>query len=229
MTGETTHSSDHEQVRIDDFPDRLEPGSTVLVATAGPVTRHAVPLRILARLARSADSALVVSTTESASRAAGRFGRHWSDESRPTLGFVDTTSRSQYVSAIYEEQPVVYTPAPGDLERLVLALSDLSAIQVPADSTRHLVVRSVTPLIQATSPAKVATILDRIVGLRSADGCTVLGIDYTAHDRESTSTLADCVEGVLWVTRPAPDRIDLEFRSTRPGTRASNRGERQDG
>ncbi|MEF8822080.1 MAG: hypothetical protein V5A52_07370 [Halovenus sp.] len=226
---ETTQSSDLEQVRIDDFPDRLGTGTTVLVASAGAATRHGVPLRLLTRFARAADSALVVSTTESATRAASRFARHWSDESRPTLGFVDTTSRSQYVSAIYEEQPVVYTPAPGDLERLVLALSDLSAVQVPADSNRHLVVRSVTPLIEATSAARVATILDRIVGLRSADGCTVLGIDYTAHDQESMSTLADCVEGVLWVTRPASDRIELEFRSTHRGPGASNRGEGRDG
>lgn len=221
--------ADHATVRLDDLPDRLETGSTVLVASAGDVTKHAVPLRVLATLMRAGDSALVVSTTESASRTADRFDRYWPEETRPTLGVVDTVSGTQYISALYEDPPVVYTPAPGDLERLVLALSDISGLQTPADVNRHLVVTSLTPLLNATSAERVATVLDRIVGLRSSDGSSILGIDYTAHDQEAMATIASCAEGVLWVTQAADDRIELDYRPTRRQTGYSAVGESQHG
>lgn len=229
MPTDPAPSAGHATVRLDDLPDRLETGSTVLVASAGDVTRHAVPLRVLAKLARPDDSAVVVSTTEKADQTADRLERFWPDGTRPTLGFVDTVSGTQYISALYEDPPVVYTPAPGDLERLVLALSDISGIHAPADVNRHLVVTSLTPFVDATSADRVATVLDRIVGLRSEDGCCILGIDYTAHDQEAMSTIANRVEGVLWVTQPTDDRIELDYRPTRRQTGYSTLSESQHG
>lgn len=215
MNSRSDSTEVEETLQIDGLPDGLTSGSTVLVASASNPSRNAVCLQLLRAHGAAEDTALVVTTTESADRTIERFNDTDSEITRPTLGIVDTASEQQSVSALHGETPVVFTPSPGDLERLVLALSDLSGTRPPSNGARHLVVRSLTPILAGASTAGVRTVLERITGLRSEIGLCLVGIDYTAHDEETMTSIADQMDGILWVTRPDPDRLAFDYRATR--------------
>lgn len=210
-----TDPVDHESLQVDDFPDRFAEGATVLVASAGDPSRYAIGLRALCAYGTADETAIVVTTTESVDRTIETLENLCGDANRPSLGVVDTTSEGQSISALYGETPVVFVPAPGDLERLVLALSDLAGNTVSPHGTRHFVVRSLTPILETTATARVCSVLERTMGLRSRTGLGLLGIDYTAHDEATMDAVAEQVDGVLWVTRPSADRIAFDYRPTR--------------
>lgn len=205
---------DREAVQVDPLPENLSGGSTVLVASAGDPSQYAVGLRILCAQGTAEDTAFVVTTTESADRTIEIYDSLGVDSERPSLRIVDTVSVQQSVSAVYDEIPVVFTPSASDLERLVMALSNLVDTTPPTRGARHLVVRSLTPILAASSVDQLSTVLDRITGLRSETGLALLGIDYTAHDEETMTAIADLVDGVLWVTQPAPDRLAFDYQPT---------------
>ncbi len=215
MNGSTDASVDPEAIETDSFPGGLSVGSTVLVASADEPSRYAVDLRALCRYGRPDDTALVVATTESADRTIETYDRVCSESERPSLGIVDTTSEQQSVAALYDETPVIFTPSPEDLERLTLALSDLSNDNPPSNGNQHLLVRSLTPILETTPVSRVCTVLERIIGLRSGDGLCLLGFDYTAHDEETVEAISEQVDGVLWVTQTSSDRVELEYRQSR--------------
>jgi hypothetical protein len=213
--GENADSAvDREAVQVDPLPENLSGGSTVLVASAGDPSQYAVNLRILCAQGTAEDTAFVVTTTESADRTIEIYDTLGVDSERPSLRIVDTVSVQQSVSALYDEIPVVFTPSASDLERLVMALSNLVDTTPPTRGARHLVVRSLTPILAASSVDQLSTVLDRITGLRSETGLALLGIDYTAHDEETMTAIADLVDGVLWVTQPAPDRLAFDYQPT---------------
>lgn len=204
---------DVDALRTDPLPEDLGGGSTVLVASAGDPSRYAVSLRILCAQGSAEDTALVVTTTESADRTIAVYDSLDAETGRPSLGIVDTTSEQQSISALYGETPVVFTPSPGDLERLVLALSELSG-DTATGGTRHLVIRSLTPILAASSVTRVSTVLERIIGLRSETGLCLVGLDYTAHDAETMTALAGIVDGVLRVAQPSLNRLAFDYRPT---------------
>lgn len=198
-------------LHLENLPDSLSGGSTVLVASAVDPSEVAISLRILCARGTAADTAFVV-TTDSAEQTIETYGQLGTETTRPSLRIVDTASVQQSVSALYGEPPVVFTPSPGDLERLVLALSDLSEHSTPSSGARHLVVRSLTPILKSAPTARVCTVLERITGLRSETGLCLLGLDYTAHDEETMAAVGNCVDGVLWVTRSSNDRLVFDYR-----------------
>lgn len=214
MDGSSDPSIDHETVQIDTFPDGLSPGATVLIAGTIVPTTYAIGLRALCRYGHTADTAIVVTTTESADQTLDTYETICAESDCPSLGLVDTISKQQYVTAPYSDVPVASIPSPSDLERLVLALSELTDDRQPSNGTRHLVVRSLTPLLKRSSTTRVCTVLERISGLRAGTGCCLLGLDYTAHDDETIAALIEQVDGVLWLTEIADNHIMFEFRPT---------------
>lgn len=215
MTDTTESTTDGQPVEFDTVPGGLSVGSTVLIACAGDPTRDALSLQLLCEFVDADDSALVVTTTESADETIERYEHICPASDHPVLGVVDTVSEHQSVTAMYEETPVVFTPSASDLERLVIALSDLSGNAPPSSGARHLLIRSLTPILRAASTARVCTVLERITGLRSDDGLCLLGIDYTAHDEETMAAVAEHIDGVLWVTRDESAGLAFEYRPTR--------------
>jgi hypothetical protein len=197
------------------FPESLTAGATVLLASAGDPSQYLVDLRALCRYGTADDVAFVITTTMSVEDIIDAYDQLCPPSDRPALRFVDTTSAGQSVSVLYGEPPVVLIPSLDDLERLVLGLSDLSGTHPPATGARHLVIQSLTPLLETTATAHVCSILERITGLRSERGLCLLGLDYTAHDEATMSALTEHVEGILWVTQTATDRLDLEYQPGR--------------
>ncbi|MFC4407933.1 DUF7504 family protein [Haloarchaeobius iranensis] len=215
MDGNANSTVEIEALLVDPLPESLSGGSTVLVATTGDPSQHAVCLRILCAQGTEEDTAFVVTTRESANRTIAVYNCLGGETGQPSISIVDTVSEQQSISALYGETHVVFTPSPGDLERLVMALSDLSDSSVPSNRAHHLLIRSLTPVLKATSATHVGTVLERITGLRSESGLCLLGIDYTAHDEETMAAIAPLVDGVLWVTQPSPDRLAFDYQPTR--------------
>lgn len=212
MTRQSESSIDPETVQVTAFPEELPPKSTVLIAGAGEPARYAIGLQALAQYGYADDTALAVTTMTSADDTLDTYTTVCPESDRPSLALVDATSEHQYVSAPYRDTPVVFVPAPTDLERIVMALSELTQYPPTSDGDRHLLVRSLTPLLTMTSTARVRAILDRITGLHTGTGQCFLGLDYTAHDESTMTTLIERADGVLWVTDSAEGSLDCEYR-----------------
>lgn len=206
-------SEDGVAWRMDTFPDDLSRGGSILVASSGDPTRYAVELHALCEYGDGDDTAFVVTTTRSADTTRETYERLCPDE-RPRLRLVDTTARQPSVPSIYGEAATIFIPSPGDLERLVIALSDLSEATPPSDGARHLVIRSLTPVLRETPVERVRTVLDRITGLRANAGLCLLGIDYTAHDEATIRRLAEGVDGILWVAESGASTLEFDYHPT---------------
>lgn len=207
-----SNAPDHPvAVSPEGFPETLTGDRTLLVACPGPPRRYALGLQALTTGADAADTAIIVTTTETATRTIETFETLAADAPQPTLKFVDASSPDQSLNAVYDETPVIFTPSPGDLERLTIALTDLTDRNRSGDGDRHLVVRSLTPILETTPTERVETVLERITGLRTSNGLCLLGIDYTAHDEDTLQRISEHTDGILWVTRSADGDLELDY------------------
>ncbi|WP_436924086.1 DUF7504 family protein [Halosimplex amylolyticum] len=215
MTDASDSSSERDPMSVGTLPQGLSTKSTVLVAGSTDPSRHAVGFQVISRLGDADDTVLAVTTTESADETVEAAESTYPDGDRPPLGVVDTASKQQSLAAPAGEVPVVYTPAPGDLERLVVGLTELSAGGPPATGARHLLVRSLTPVLATVPTDQVCSVLRQISGIRTDSGVTLVGVDYTAHDEATMAALAERVDGVLWVASGPDGALDLEYQPVR--------------
>ena len=195
-------------------PDSIATPGTYLVAGTLDPAEHGLPLRLLGRYAESNDGVLVVSTTESASATIERVRSLCAGHMDGKLGVIDAVSRNQYISALYEAVPSIYTTTPRDLERIVVALSELTTAVRTRDS-RHLVVRSLTPSFSETNADDVYRFVERVVGLRTGSGLALLGLDLSAHDDAVVRELLQRVDGMLWADARTDGPITVQARSAR--------------
>lgn len=212
MTEYSDSSLDPETVQVTAFPKGLPSKSTVLIAGVGEPAMSAIGLQALIQYGHAEDRGLIVTTTMSAEQTLDTYTTVRPESDRPSLALVDTTSEHQYVSAPYRDTSVVFVPSPTDLERIVMALSELTEHRPASEGSRYFLIRSLTPLLTATSTARVRTILDRITGLQTGTGRCFLGLDHTAHDESTITTLIDQVDGVLWITGSAKGSLDCKYR-----------------
>lgn len=207
-------SDDASSKSIPPFPAAVSGGSTVLVAGTVDPSSYALGLRMLCQYGDAAHAGLVVTSTETADETIARYESVCPDDA-PSIGLVDTRSERQYLSSLYGPTPTVYTPSTADLERIVIALAELSETAVPPTDSRHLVVRSVTPLLEHASADRVCHVLQRISGLRTSDGIGYIGIDYTEHGQETVEALAQQVDGIVWVTRGSGKGVTFDYQPAR--------------
>ncbi|MGB9965078.1 DUF7504 family protein [Halobacterium hubeiense] len=156
---------DSSDARVDDgyggqFPAVFETGATVLVATAGPPTDYDVGLEALATFATGSDTAVVVTTATPATRTIEAFAARTGVSERPALKLVDATGTRPAYGAPYDEIPVLSTTGPGDLERLLVALADLTDRSIQSPARRHLVVRDLSPILDTATVERVTTVLE---------------------------------------------------------------------
>lgn len=197
------------------LPATLTDGASILVVSAFDPTEDALCLRILAQYGSSDDEALVVTTRSSADETIETWNQVSEGEARPSIGIVDTTSEEQSIAATYRGVPTFFTPSSGDLERIVMALSELSGASPTRSGSRHLVISSLTPILREASTERLCRVLQRIGGLRTGTGLGLYGIDATAHDRGTLTAIAETVDGVVWIDRTQAGEFETEFVSKR--------------
>lgn len=197
------------------LPQALTDGATLLVVGPDDPSDTAVSLRLLSQYGNPDDTALVVTTRASADETIQTWEGVSEAAHRPAIAIVDTTSEEQSIAAAYGEVPTVFTPSSGDVERIVMGLSELSGSARPRNRSRHLVIRSLTPILEAASTERVCQVLERIEGLRTGSGLGLYGIDVSAHDTATLAALAETVDGVVWVERSSAGGFDVTYQSNR--------------
>lgn len=198
-----------------ELPGTLADGASILVV--GPIepAEHALCLRLLGQYGAAGDTSLVVTTTASASETVDAWDEVAPAGDRPSIGVVDTTSEEQSIAATYGDVPTVFTPSSGDLERIVMAISELTGPSPPPGPSRHLAFRSLTPILHAAPTDRVCHVLDRTSGLRTGGGLGLLGVDVTAHSRTTLAKVAGAVDGVVWIERATDGNFRCEFHPKR--------------
>lgn len=215
MSGRRCRAGDRDAPERDVGVDQPVAGETVLVASAGSPTRDAICLRLLQRHATGDDRALVVTTTESAAATVETHERRSAGpDDSASLALVDTTNSRPSTSVLYGDRSVVHLPSARDLERVIVGLSELHEEPRPSADGQYLVVRSLTPILEATETAHASAALDRITGIHDEPGLSLLGVDRTAHDEETLRAIVDGVDAVLWVTEATDDELAVDYRPT---------------
>ncbi|UPV73900.1 hypothetical protein M0R89_15320 [Halorussus limi] len=201
--------------QLSDVADAVSAPTTMLIAGTVDPTEYALGLRLLAHAGSADDTAIIVTTTEGREQVIAHTRDGVVEDEVPSVAVVDTVSEDQYLTAPYADIPTVYMPSAGDLERVVIGLSDLTGTVVPSTGTRHFVIRSLTPLIEGATTERVCRLLERVKGLRVGDGLGIFGIDFTAHDEETMNELTAVVDRLLWVSEDSDGGLQFELRTTR--------------
>lgn len=189
----------------------LRAGQTLLVAESGSLRRHAVDLRLLAAQSDPSEGAAFV-TTETGSKAMLEAYESLGGEDRSdVLGVVDAVSHEQNLPASYRATPVSHVAGPHEVARLSMALADLLESSEREERRRHLVVQSLTPLLETSDPAVVERLVREVTrDSRLVDGFSILRMDFTAHDEPTFQRLRDLADLVLWVEESPDDALDFE-------------------
>lgn len=198
-----------------ELPSTLANGATILVVGPFDPSEHALSLRIVGEYGTADDTALVVTTRASAEETIDTWEEVAPAGARPAIGIVDTTSEEPTVTSTFGDVPTIFTPSSGDVERIVMALSELSGVAPPRQGSRHLVFRSLTPILEEAATEQVCRVLERVGGLRTGHGLGLFGVDVSAHDRETLTALADTVDGVIWIDRTSDGGFESEFHAKR--------------
>lgn len=200
----------------------LEAGQTLLVAESGDLRHHHVDLRLLAARSAPSEGTAFVATKTDSKQLLGTYESLETEDASDILGVVDAVSHDQNLPASYREIPVSYVAGPHDLARLSLALADLTDSSTREDRRQHLVVESLTPLLETSDP----DVVRRFVGQTTrnstlVDGFSILTVDFTAHDERTVRLVRSLADFVLWVEE-SPDGT-LTFEIEQGGSRKGRR------
>lgn len=207
-------SSDHSASmsnELENLSGLLGDGYRVLVAGSTDSVVNEVTLQLLAHVGNGLDESVIVTTARSAATTRESYAAIAERGGCPALRIVDTLSSEQSVAALYTDSPTVYVPSPIDIERLVLGVSDITDETPPATGRRHLVVRTLTPILESIPVETVIRMIDRIGGVRSPDGLSVFGCTYTSHSEADMQQLATRVDGILWIEETATGDLTFEL------------------
>lgn len=191
----------------------LEAGQTLLVAESGDLRQHNVDLRLLATRSDSSEGTAFLKTKSTSEELLETEESLETDDSSDILGVVDAVSTDQNIASSYREIPVSYVVGPHELTRLSVALKNITDSSARVDRRQHLVVESLTPLLETSDPEAVCRFVGRITQNSAlVDGFSILTVDFTAHDERTIRMVRDLVDFVLWVEE-LPDgslRFDVE-------------------
>ncbi|WP_449405044.1 RAD55 family ATPase [Halegenticoccus soli] len=210
----TPPQDSEDESSVTELLSTVTPGSTLLVTGPFDLTGSGLCLRLLCQYGTSAESALIVTTQESAETAIDRYSSLSAADDSPSIGLIDTTS-PQYVRAVYGDSPVMFIPSSSDLERLALGLSELTHLEALRATPRHLAICSLDPLLATTPTPRVKRFLERLSALRANGGIALYGVDFAAHDSSTLSDISHIADAVVWVSRTSTGALKFELESTR--------------
>lgn len=208
---ECNASTEQDELPTEVLPSGFTDGTTFLLASAGDPTQYTAALQILSEYGHTDETAVIITTITSAEELIDTYSTLVQPVDQLSMGIVDTVSRQQSLSALYNRTPIVFTPSPDDLERIIIALSDIADNHTSSGKTRHLILQSLTPILKTTATNRVCRFLKRITEFRSETGLCLLGLDYTAHNQDTIATIAERVDGIIWITQSSSGEVELEY------------------
>ncbi len=194
----------------------LVAGRTLVIAESGDLERYNLDLRLARRRSTPGESAVLVTTETDAEWMVRRYRSVTDGEPADSLGVVDTVSGDQNLPATYAETPTAYVPGPHEIERLSMALGDVTLPRSREVRRRHLVFQSLTPLLESVDSGVVTRFVRRTTEeSRTIDGFSIFRIDFTAHDDATMARVRELADLLLWVEESASGRLDFELEHVR--------------
>ncbi|SIR82672.1 hypothetical protein SAMN05421858_3990 [Haladaptatus litoreus] len=210
MTASDPIDSYFEGTVVDDLPSMADSEAVLLLT--GSVERHRtlLGLWLLERCRNESDSITLVTTELSAETLTTEYIPD--ERSRlPALGIVDTTSKHESLTMVYQPTPTIYTPRHGDVTRTSLAISELDDVLSRPDGRRHLLVSSFSSILADTTLEQASRFVDSVTGKSADFGCTLLDVDFTAHDDETLTALRSKADGIIWAEERTDGTLSVEY------------------
>lgn len=202
-------------VDFEGIPDTISDDSTICIAKPAPLTEYALPLRITDRYAADNDCRIIVTSSVSAEETI-RQQESLTRAAASRIGVVDTTA-DEYLESLYREHPTISIPRPGELSQLAIAVWDLHEALSTSCSKTHVILRSLTPILDTEPLERVTNVLEQLISQqRSRSGLTVFSIEYTEHDETTMAALEDLADGIIWVEQTGDRNLRFDYRRVRP-------------
>ncbi len=184
---------------IESLPETRPQNGVTLIAGTDRTALDRVGLQLLVRYGAVGDGAVVVTTRPDAKTTIEDYAAVDGSQ-KPDIAIIDTTSTEQNLPATYGAVPTAFTPAPTDLERTGMALVELSDQLSEGHRPVHLLVHSVSDILDDTNLERVLKLFGQTAKREgSISGQVFLSIDYADHDGETLDRLNAVADGVVWV------------------------------
>lgn len=202
-------------VDFEGIPDTISDDSTICIAKPAPLTEYAVPLRITDRYTAANDCRIIVTSSVSAEETIQQQ-KSLTHTAASRIGVVDMTA-GEHLESLYQENPTISIPRPGELSQLAIAVWDLHEALSTSCSKTHVILRSLTPILDEEPLERVTNVLERLIRRqRSSSSLTVFSIEYTEHDEATIAAFKDLADGIVWVEQAGDRNLRLDYRRVRP-------------
>ena len=192
--------------------DTTVPPGTNLLLTGAPLTgKRSLALDILAAGVEDDESAIIVTTKDSATRVLRDFEERTAYEGRP-VAIVDCVTRQQGLDDARENTRIKYASSPVDMTGIGIKLSEFLQTfhQDQGIERNRIMVHSLSTLLMYADLQTVFRFLHVFTGrIQSVDGLGVFCIDSTAHDDQTMNTLTQLFDGVVELSEDEPPVVRL--------------------
>lgn len=196
---------------VDNLPPVVDSGTIFLLAGSVKNHRALLGLWILEQYLDDGDYATLVTTELSAETLITDHLTNERVDDLLRLGIVDTTSKRQSLTMVYQPVPTIYTPHHGDVTRTSMAISELDGVLFRPGGRRHLLISSFTSILEDMALETVSRFIDSVTNQSSRFGCTLLDIDFTKHDSETLDVLRTKADGIIWAEEQTDGSLSIEY------------------
>ncbi|WP_152423384.1 DUF7504 family protein [Haloterrigena salina] len=201
-------------IDLEGIPETVPDGAALCIAKPAPLTEYALPLHITNQYADGEDCRIIITSSITAEETIRQEQQVVATADR-RLGIIDTTA-DEHLEALYQENPIISIPRSGDLTQVTLALWDLEESFSKTYPKTHVILRSLTPILNDSSIEGVRNVLETVIEHQRSRSClTVFSVEYTEHSEPTMAALEILVDGVVWVEQTANDEHQLDYHRTR--------------
>lgn len=195
--------------------ERVQPGTSLLVAGPPMSGKAALIRRMLAYGLARGNRGIVVTLTDPAPVVLGDLHERVPEADCPPFGVVDATPGSRSAPRPRETEPITDLSSPADLTGLGIAVSEW--LDTPEDDSTtgvRAVVDSLEPMLVYSDRDRVLQFLHTLTArIRSAEGLGLFAVNPDSHNAQTFSALKQFFDGVLTLREDADPDLTLRDRT----------------
>lgn len=201
-------------IEFEGEPGKIPDSSAICIAKPAPLVEYAIPLHVTNRYTDRDDCRIIVTSSVSAEETI-RQQQAITPSASSRLGVVDATA-DEYLASLYQKNPTISLPRPGELSQLALSVWELHEALSMSCSKTHVILRSLTPILEEEPLERVTNVLERLMEQqRSNSSLTVFSIEYTEHDEATMAVLEELVNGIFWIEQTGQQGLRLDYQRAR--------------
>ena len=194
-----------------DLETEVLAGTNILIKSSPLTGKKSLALDILAAGVEDGESAIIVTTKDSATRILRDFEKRTPYEGRP-VAVVDCVTRQQGLDEARADNRVKYASSPTDMTGIGIKLSEFLQTfhRDQGIEKNRIMVHSLSTLLMYADLQTVFRFLHVFTGrIQSVDGLGVFCIDSTSHDNQTMNTLTQLFDGVIELSEDEPPAVRL--------------------